>query len=144
MYIEYKSNTYPCVCVPGETMTYRGLPDDFPAPVDDIIKLCADDGYVMRTDDPADYLRQEFDAGVLMLTNVPAPPAPEPLTPEQQRENAYNTAQVISWNNELLTVTQAALHWQYYAAEGSTKADELRVLIAAAKADIRAQFPDDN
>lgn len=143
MYIEYKSKTYPCVCAPGKTMVYRGLPENFPVPVDDIIKLCAEDGFVLRTDEPADYLRQEFDAGTLTLTNSPAPPATEPLTPEQQRENAYNTAQVISWNNELLTVTQAALHWQYYAAEGSAKADELRVLIAAAKAQIRAEYPDE-
>lgn len=142
MYIEYKANVYPCFCMPGREMVYSGLPDDFPAPVDDIIKLCADDGFVLREDDPSDYLRQEFGSGGLMLTNVPAPSAPEPLTAEQQRELAYNAAQVIAWNGEMLTVTQAALHWQYYAAEGSTKADDLRALIAAAKAQIRAEYPD--
>ena len=73
MYIEYNSNKYPCKCRPASTMVYRGLPDDFPAPVTGEIILCADDGFVLRTDNPADYLRQTFEAGVLTLTNVPEP-----------------------------------------------------------------------
>ena len=74
---------------------------------------------------------------------IPEPePEPEP-TPAQLREEAYNTKAIIEWNGEMLTVTQAAQLWQYYAAEGDTaKTDELTALIAAAKAGIREQYPE--
>lgn len=64
-------------------------------------------------------------------------------TPADLREEAYNTQTIIEWDGTLLTVTQAAQLWQYYAAEGSTKADELQALIAAAKQTIREQYPDE-
>lgn len=86
MYITYKETNYPCSCRPSATMVYRGLPKDFPAPVDGEIILCADDGFVMRTDNPADYLRQTFEDGVLTLTN-----APEPVTPEEPPKPANKT-----------------------------------------------------
>ena len=73
MYIKYNNVNYPCVCRPSTDMVYRGLPDDFPAPVSGEIILCADDDFVMRTDNASDYLRQTFEGGVLTLTNVPAP-----------------------------------------------------------------------
>lgn len=65
------------------------------------------------------------------------------LTPTQQREAAYNTQPLIEWDGETLTVTQAAQKWQYYAAEGSARADELQALIATAKQTIREQYPDE-
>lgn len=72
------------------------------------------------------------------------PPEPEP-SPAQLREEAYNTQASIDWNGSMLTVTQAAQQWQYYAAEGDTaKTDALTALIAAAKQAIRAQYPDDD
>lgn len=64
-------------------------------------------------------------------------------TPTQQREKAYNTQPIIEWEGQTLTVTQAAQKWQYYAAEGSARADELQALIAAAKQTIREQYPDE-
>ena len=71
-------------------------------------------------------------------------PEPEKPTPTQQRENAYNTQKIISFDGEVLTVTQASQKWQYYAAEGNTiKPDELTELIAEAKAKIRGQYPDE-
>lgn len=72
-------------------------------------------------------------------------PVPEviPPTPAQQREEAYNTQPIVAWEGERLTVTKAAQKWQYYAAEGSAKADELQVLIAAAKQTIREQYPEE-
>lgn len=83
MYITYKSINYPCTCRPAAIMVYKGLPDDFPAPIEGEIVLCADDGFVMRTDNTADYLRQTFEDGVLVLTNVPEPDEPEePVEPE--------------------------------------------------------------
>lgn len=65
-----------------------------------------------------------------------------PSTPAQQREVAYNSQALIEWDGEMLTVTQAATMWQYYAAEGSEKANELQTLIATAKQNIREQFPE--
>lgn len=78
MYINYNGTKYSCFCRPASTMTYKGLPDDFPAPVDGEIQLCADDGFIMRVDNSGDYLRQIFEDGVLTLTNVPEPVEPEP------------------------------------------------------------------
>lgn len=74
---------------------------------------------------------------------IPEPePEPEP-TPAQIREEAYNTQAIISFGGEMLTVTQAAQQWSYYAAEGNTaKTDALTALIAEAKASIREQYPD--
>lgn len=84
MYITYKSNNYPCTCKPSKTMRYVGLPEDFPAPISGEVTLCADDGFVLRTDNTSDYLRQTFENGVLTLTNVPEPEPvePEPIEPE--------------------------------------------------------------
>ena len=68
--------------------------------------------------------------------------APEP-TSADRRERAYNTAPVIPWDGAMLTVTEAAQRWAYYAAEGrSDKTDALTALIAAAKEKIRAEWPD--
>ena len=71
MYIKYNDVKYNCVCLPSKTMVYRGLPNDFPAPVSGEIVLCADDDFVLRTDFAEDFLRQTFENGVLMLTNEP-------------------------------------------------------------------------
>ena len=80
MYIKYNGVNYPCECKPSRTMSYHGLPDNFPAPVSGEIVLCADDDFVLRTDVAEDYLRQTFDGGVLILTNDPEPVEPEPDT----------------------------------------------------------------
>ena len=65
------------------------------------------------------------------------------LAPAEQRELAYNTQPCVAWDGDMLTVTQAAQQWAYYAAEGRTdKTDALTALIAAAKAEIRAKYPD--
>lgn len=80
MYITYNDKNYPCSCRPSDTMIYSGLPDDFPAPATGEITLCADDGFVMRTDNASDYLRQTFEDGVLTLTNEPEPVEPEEPT----------------------------------------------------------------
>ena len=71
-------------------------------------------------------------------------PEPETPSPAKQREEAYNTQAIISFDGEMLTVTQASQKWQYYAAEGNNiKTDELTALIAEAKAKIREQYPDE-
>lgn len=70
-------------------------------------------------------------------------PEPVPVTPAEQREEAYNTEKIIEWEGKLLTVTEAAQLWQYYAAEGNEKADTLTGLIAEAKTAIREKYPDE-
>jgi len=75
------------------------------------------------------------------IGEVYTPPEPEP---SKQRETAYNTEKIIEWSGCQITVTEAGGLWQYYAAEGSAKADELQSLIAAAKNEIRGKYPDEN
>lgn len=87
MYILYSDTKYPCKCRPAMTMHYRELPDDFPAPVEGEIKLYADDDFLLRTDNAADYLRQTFEGGVLTLTNMPEP-EPEPIEPTEPEPTA--------------------------------------------------------
>ncbi len=65
-----------------------------------------------------------------------------PLTSEEKREKAYRTEKIISYKGMDLTVDEANVYWQMYMAEGSDKANDITALIAAAKADIRARYPD--
>lgn len=81
--------------------------------------------------------------GVVTSMTAGTMPEPEPVTPAQQREEAYNTEKIIEWEGNLLTVTEAAQLWQYYAAEGNGKANVLTELIAQAKATIREKYPDE-
>lgn len=66
----------------------------------------------------------------------------EMIIPSIQRENAYNNDKIIEWENEMITITEASLKWQYYSAEGSEKAQQLTNLIVEAKNKIREQYPD--
>lgn len=76
------------------------------------------------------------------LAALEAAHVPE-LTPAEQREQAYNTEPCVPWDGSMLTVTEAAQRWAYYAAEGNAaKTDALTALIAAAKAEIRGKWPD--
>ena len=82
--------------------------------------------------------------GIMTVTSwIPSkiPDEPKPTSIEQ-RKKAYNTERIISWGGFIITVTEAATLWQYYAAEGSDKASELTALIAKAKKEIRTKYPD--
>lgn len=83
MFLTYSQTNYKCDCyIDGQYIAYFNLPADFPAPVSGEIVLQADDGFVMRTDKAEDYLRQTFEDGTLILTNIPEPePTPEPEEP---------------------------------------------------------------
>ena len=100
MYIEYKGNKYPCNASVGKTMKYWLLPEDFPAPVEGEVILCADDGFELRRDNSADYLRQTFANGVLTLTNAPEPVPVEPSEPMEEEATADDVL------NALLGVTE--------------------------------------
>lgn len=82
MYILYKDVKYDCVCKPSKVMQYRGLPSDFPSKITGEIQLCADDGFVLRTDIVEDYLRYTLIDGILTLTNMPEPIPSEPAESE--------------------------------------------------------------
>lgn len=89
------------------------------------------------------FVNIEVDGQTVTAMTAGIVPEPEIPLPSKQREEAYNTQAVISFEGEMLTVTQASQKWQYYAAEGNTaKTDELTALIAEAKAKIREQYPD--
>lgn len=81
------------------------------------------------------------DGVVVAWTPSAIPADPEP-TAAELREIAYNTEPCIEWEGNMITVTQAAQLWQYYAAENNAKAEQLTVLIAAAKAEIRERIHD--
>lgn len=87
MYIKLDGKSYICGCKPKTNeIIYNGLTLDFPAPVDGIIYLYSDDDFLIRMDNTKDYLRQEWNNGVLVLTNKKAPepePIPEPEEPKE-------------------------------------------------------------
>ena len=90
------------------------------------------------------FVNIEVDGQTVTAMTAGIVPEPEIPLPSKQREEAYNTQAVISFEGEILTVTQASQKWQYYAAEGNTiKTNELTALIAEAKAKIREQYPDE-
>ena len=75
-----------------------------------------------------------------------AAPVQEP-GPARLRELAYDGRELIEWpadSEEYYTVSGAAKLWMYYLAEGDTATSSaLSALIAAAKAAIRAEYPDE-
>lgn len=73
------------------------------------------------------------------------PPEPEGPTPSELREEAYNTQKIISWDGEMITVTEASQLWQYYSVEKNTEKTELlSQLVIEAKTKIREQYPDED
>ena len=66
-----------------------------------------------------------------------------PFTPEELREQAYETMKIIEWQGEQITVDEANDLWMKYSAEGSEVANTLSELIVKAKAHIRELYPDE-
>ena len=70
-------------------------------------------------------------------------PEPEPLTPVEQRELAYETELICEYGNGVYTVDYMNKLWYEYSAEGNVeKAEEIQQIIAEAKAEIRERYPD--
>ena len=87
-------------------MVYRGLPEDFPAPGEGEVVLCADDGFVLRTDNSAAYLRQTFADGVLTLTNA----AEQPEEPEEEETPSISErVEALEAEAEQAKIDRAAL-----------------------------------
>ncbi len=98
MYITYKEQNYPCLRfkkVGGGGVSYRGLPADFPAPVDGEMVLYRDDGFKLRTERAENWLRQTFRGGILVFTNTPEP---EPDTDEGEDNVANEDDPVVTWD----------------------------------------------
>lgn len=94
-------------------------------------------GEFIRPEPPPGWLYDE-ETGTYYPKDAPRP------TPAEKREQAYNYENIIPWGDKELTVTGASVLWQYYAAEGSEKAQELTALIKEAKATIRERYPDES
>ena len=74
---------------------------------------------------------EEIEIGTAFDTNV------------EHREYLYNNATVITFDDKIITITEAGTLFAYYLAEGNTtKTEELTKLIAEAKKNIREQYPD--
>lgn len=72
-----------------------------------------------------------------------AQPDPEPLTPSQEREYAYETELICKYGNGVYTVDEMNDLWFKYSAEGATeKVQEIQEIIVAAKEEIRKKYPD--
>ena len=76
MYLEINEKKYQCSNASfGRSLIWYGV-EDLNVPVEDTIITCRDDGFVMREDDPKDWLRQVYENDTLILTNDPVPPEP--------------------------------------------------------------------
>lgn len=99
------------------------------------MKIC--ENGIMRDMTAEEIAAMEAEVARIAAENAKVPPA-------VHREKAYNTDPCVPWNGAMLTVTEAAQKWQYYAAEGDTaKMDALTALISKAKRTIREQYTDE-
>lgn len=102
-----------------------------------IVNSYEDDGALLATDNTADYSAQERVGNRLRLYKS------SKLTSREKREQAYETRACVEYDGQTLTVDAANKLYLAYSAEGQMeRAQELSTLIAVAKADIRAEWPD--
>lgn len=78
MYININNVHYPCTCDARRVWPVR-FTGDVPTAVSGVITLCADDGFVLREDDCADWLRVVLSGDTLTLTNEPEPVPVDPV-----------------------------------------------------------------
>lgn len=65
------------------------------------------------------------------------------LNNSQARERIYHLERNVIWQNQAFTVDELNDKCIYYLIEGNTsKVEELRTIIQAAKDDIRSRYPD--
>lgn len=107
MYITINGTDYPCTCNPRRIWPIHFI-NAIPETVSGVISLHADDGFELRRDDCADYLRVIFnpEAKTLILTNEPEPepepiPEPVPTTPPTTIEDIEAALCEIDETNEI-------------------------------------------
>lgn len=66
------------------------------------------------------------------------------LTPAQQRQLAYETEPIISWQGEMLTCDEARLNRlsAYYYSNQTEKLQQLQALWLAARTEIQNRYPE--
>ena len=79
MYVIYNNQKYECKRhkVSKYIAIYKGLPNDFPSTVEGEIAIYDDYYTLLDIVNTADYLRQEFSNGILILHKLPEPIEPE-------------------------------------------------------------------
>jgi hypothetical protein len=84
-----------------------------------------------------------YEDGDFIIVETPAP-APAPLTPAKQREQAYATEAVIKWNGEMLTCDNARLNRMsaYFYSGQTDKYEALKALWLQAREEIQMKYPD--
>ena len=118
----------------NQTGTFSTIPDGWAVIPDDMVCENFPFGEVETA---------EIDGVMTVISWIPGElPAPIEPTPAEKREQAYNTEPLIYWDGKDITVTEASTLWQYYAAEGNEKAEQLTILISFAKQSIRQKYPD--
>lgn len=126
--------------VKEDSITYYGI--DREPVIGGIIEMYADNGFLLSSDNSDLFKRTVYNKGVILLTNDPEP-VPHIPTPAENRENAYEGANIIPWHDSMITVDEAnKLFTQYFAEGDVAKCEELTEKIKVAKAEIRKQFPD--
>lgn len=108
MYIETGGQRYPCTGAPsleGDTLRLvlpEGGPELDGGPAG-VLRLCMDDGFVMRELNVSGYLRWEMAGDTLVITNEPVPapaPEPEPVESGMTTEDAL-VAEVVDLRYEV-------------------------------------------
>ena len=111
-----------------------------PENLPDLIVLYANNDFELRTVRPTDYSRWVMENGSWLFTNQPTPE----LTAKKLRKEAYETEDVIEYDDTVLTVDEANKLYMSYLAEGNnSKCSQLQQLICEAKTTIRNTYPDD-
>lgn len=112
MYIKLDGKSYICGCKPkSDEIIYNGLTLDFHVPVDGIIYLYSDDNFLIRMDNTKDYLRQEWNNGVLVLTNKKAPePEPTPEHVQEEPTEEDDTASMLIDHEYRLTLLELGIY----------------------------------
>lgn len=67
---------------------------------------------------------------------------PDIKTQQEKRQESYEQDEIISWQDEMITVDSANTIYVNYFAEDNEKASEIKVLIKEAKETIREKYPD--
>ena len=101
MYIEIDGKQYPCGKPTfGESLTWPNV-GGLETPLTKTIITCADDGFIMRKDDPSKWERQVYENDTLTLTNQPEPEPyepgeePEPPEPEPTIQDVFEIFEIL-------------------------------------------------
>ena len=142
MYIVANNVRYPNIQMEKDLTYVRFIGSSLRSPenLPDLIVLYANNDFELRTVRPTDYSRWVMENGSWLFTNQQTPE----LTAKKLRKEAYETEDVIEYDDTVLTVDEANKLYMSYLAEGNnSKCSQLQQLICEAKTTIRNTYPDD-